>query len=277
MIGRRADGYHELRSLFQSIDLADGVRCRLEARPGVRLEVVEGVAPGGRENLMVRAAEAFAARWAPELGVAMELAKRVPMGGGLGGGSGNAATVLRALRDLTGRPERLEELWPVARELGADVPFFLVEGTALGFGRGDEVVPVPDLPETELWLAVPSLHISTADAFARLPEPSAEPLAPAVLALVHGAPAAPLESLAAGNDFEAHVRRWYPVIDDVYNSLLEAGAKVVRLSGTGASLFAIFDEGSQPGDANLPAGTSLLPTRTLSRTSIAARRTQPWR
>ena len=141
VVGRRADGYHELRTLFQTIDLHDTVGVELGGE-GVRLEVRRGDVPSDEGNLAVRAALAYVQRWAPHQGVRLWLDKRIPVGGGLGGGSSNAATVLLALQDLLGDPAPVGELWSLARELGADVPYFLLGGTALGVGRGDEVFPV---------------------------------------------------------------------------------------------------------------------------------------
>ncbi len=273
MIGRRADGYHELRTLFQSVDVHDLLSVEI-ADGGVELEVTEGRAPAGDENLAARAARRYLERWAPDAGARIELRKRIPMGGGLGGGSSNAATVLRALQRLLGAPAPPDDLEALARELGADVPFFLVEGTALGVGRGDEVIPLPDLPESEIWLVTPPVEISTREVFARLEGLTPLPLASSIMALVRGGSPRSVADLAARNDLQESVLRWYPRVGEVYESLLHAGASVVRLSGTGATLFAIFDSSDpEPAlEAGLPTGTSALKARTLTRVGADRRR-----
>ena len=136
VLGLRDDGYHELETIFQTIDLADEIALQ-RTDPGVRLQVVEGDAPSGERNLAYRAATEYLKRWAPDQGVHISLKKRIPVGGGLGGGSSNAATVLRALRTMVQADVDLDELEELAADLGADVPFFLSGGTAVGVGRGD--------------------------------------------------------------------------------------------------------------------------------------------
>ncbi len=265
MIGRRSDGYHELRTLFQSVELHDLVRLEL-AGPGVSVEVTAGAAPAGADNLALRAAELYFERWPPAAGLHIELRKRIPVGGGLGGGSSNAATVLRA---LDGRFERASRagLWEAARELGADVPFFLVGGTALGFGRGDEVVPLADLPETEVWLVTPPVSVSTAEAFSRLRDLTAQPLPSSIVALAQGETVQSAAAVAGRNDMEPLVLGWVPLIGEVFDSLFDAGASSVRLSGTGATLFAFFQDPPSTRElkARLPEGTFVARSRTLGR------------
>lgn len=277
MIGRRADGFHELRSLFQTIDLHDLVTVEIGA-PGIRLVVEEGTAPAGEKNLAWRAAAGFLERWGEaDSGVDIALAKRLPMGGGLGAGSSNAATVLLALRALSGRPSEIAELWPLARELGADVPFFLVHGTALGVGRGDEVIPLPDLGSEELVVAVPPVAVPTVEAFGRLELTASPPIAPSVLALASGAGGTRPSELVAWNDFQEPVLGWYPVVTQVYNALLDAGARVVRLSGTGSALFSFFEEppSVEAIRERMPAGSQVFGARTLSRREAVRRQAEP--
>jgi 4-diphosphocytidyl-2-C-methyl-D-erythritol kinase len=149
LLGRRPDGYHEIDSVFTEIDLCDTLQ--IEAAPRLSL-TVEGGAPSGPENLAWRAAEALDAK------VSIRLVKRIPMGAGLGGGSSDAAAVLRALGgDLP--PERL---LAIARSLGADVPFFLSGGTARCRGVGDLVEPLEGRAGRRFLLLVPELHMATA-------------------------------------------------------------------------------------------------------------------
>ena len=269
VVGRRRDGYHELRTVFQTIDLHDLLTVS-DGQEGVELTVSGMELPADSSNLAFRAAAGYLERWAPGQSVHLHLEKRVPMGGGLGGGSSNAATVLLALRERFGVPATIAELWPVARALGADVPYFLVGGTALGIGRGDEVIALPELPEEELWVAVPPVSIATAAVFAVLPEIEPMPLAPEILALAAGVPSS-LARLHGWNDLEPVVFSTYPEVAEVVTALLRRGAPWVRLSGSGACLFTpVWGELASAEIANeLPPGTKLWQTRMLGRRAIA--------
>lgn len=271
MIGRRDDGYHELITIFQTVDLAD--RLTLEvAGAKIDLEVHGGSAPSGEKNLAYRAAQRFLENWPLAAGVRIDLEKTLPIGGGIGGGSSNAATVLMGLRRLTGIPVAVEELEPLARELGADVPYFLYGGTALGRGRGDRIEPLDDLQERQVWLVTPSLEISTPDIFQLH---GAQVMAGAEApAAARWRQAIDWSAIADGrNDLQETVLSRFPVMRDVYNKLVEAGASVVRLSGTGATLFAIFLKGEEPKElaATLPADSRVVRTRTLTRSSLDKR------
>lgn len=162
VLGRRPDGYHEVRTVLQTVDLCDQVR----VSPAAGLELVLTGAAGqagsplaeapAPENLAFRAASLLRDRAGePTLGARIELEKAVPAGAGLGGGSSDAAATLRALDRLWGLGLPPRELARLGAELGADVPFFLSGGTALARGRGDEVTPLPDAPPQRLLLVVP--------------------------------------------------------------------------------------------------------------------------
>jgi 4-diphosphocytidyl-2-C-methyl-D-erythritol kinase len=274
VVGRRGDGYHELRTIFQTIDLADEVEVTLGGE-GVRLEV-HGSADlaAGPTNLAWRAAEGFLARWGGGCrGALVRLHKRVPIGAGLGGGSSNAATVLLALQELLGRPAPPPELWQLARGLGADVPYFLVGGTVLGVGRGDELVPLPDLPPRDLVLALPDVEVLTPGVFAALGELTAAPLDPRIGYLVQRSELG-WEVLAyVANDLEGPVFRRWPDLACLHRELLAAGAVAARLSGSGAALWTAWEGG--PG-ADLPrrltVGCRLVPVRTVPRAELPATR-----
>lgn len=271
VVGRRADGYHELRTLFQTVDLADRIEVELGGS-GVGLEVTGAEVPAGPGNLAWKAAQGYLDRWgraAGAEGVRLRLDKRIPVGGGLGGGSSNAATVLLALQELTGGAAPASGLWQLARSLGADVPYFLVGGTALGVGRGDEVIPLPELPEVELLLVVPPVQVATAEVFADLGELTLGHLDSRMIPLVQ-AEASSWEALSdAANDLEAVVFRRWPGLGEALTSLKEAGASLARLSGSGAGIFARF--ASDPGTGflrRLPEGSLVERVRTLSRASL---------
>jgi 4-diphosphocytidyl-2-C-methyl-D-erythritol kinase len=269
VVGKRADGYHELRTIFQTVDLADAVDVELGGSD-VALTVHGAELSAGPENLAHRAAAGFLARWAPGQGVRIRLEKRIPMGGGLGGGSSDAATVLRALQVLLGAPAPGAELWELARGLGADVPFFLVGGTALGVGRGDEIVPLPDLPACDITLALPPVHVPTAQVFSGLNQLTPAHLDARINHLVQRGNLGWGAFVHAANDLEGPAFRRWPELAAVHAALKEAGA-VTRLSGSGAAIWALFD-GSQPPDLErrMPTGIRLVRVRTLTRDAIAS-------
>lgn len=267
-MGRRDDGYHELSTVFQTVDLSDQLTLDLDAR-GVELTVAAGAAPAGEENLAYRAAMGFLERWAPETGVRIDLEKRIPVGGGLGGGSSNAATVLLGLQRMLGAPASRAEMLELASGLGADVPYFLWGGTAWGRGRGDVIETLPDLQERSVLLVTPPIGISTAEVFGMVRTTQLENRPP----LVDDGLMEEMrwETIQEGwNDLEKTVLARFPLMRDVYNVLAEIGATMVRLSGTGATLFAFFEGGACPAElaADPPFGSRVVQTRTLTRSSL---------
>lgn len=273
VLRRREDGFHELRTLFQTIDLADEIEL-LPGSPGVTLEVagVEGLPADETQNLCWRAATEFLARWGrPGEGVAIRLQKRIPIGGGLGGGSSDAATVLLGLTALLGRSPGRSALAGLAAELGSDVAFFLHGGTAVGTGRGERIEPLADPagPPLDLWLAVPPVAVSTAAVFAAHRVRSAAKSGASRPPQGERTAAIPASwrPLVGSNDLEPTCLELYPRVRDVYNRLSESGAVAVRLSGSGSTIFALFADraaGQAAGD-RLDNDTIWLPVRTLSR------------
>ncbi|MGB8849161.1 MAG: 4-(cytidine 5'-diphospho)-2-C-methyl-D-erythritol kinase, partial [Candidatus Acidiferrales bacterium] len=144
VLGRRPDGYHELRTIFQAISLHDTLEITRTRRRGITLEIDDPSLPVGRENLVYRAIEAARRELDFRGGIHARLEKLIPAARGLGGGSSDAATALIAMLHLTGRKLPLERLIEIAAGLGADVPFFLFGGRSLGVNRGDEIYPLPD-------------------------------------------------------------------------------------------------------------------------------------
>ena len=140
ILGRREDGYHEVRTLLQTIDLRDELTFKPTAE-GVKLRVSGRAVSSGDENTVLRAVDLFSRRYGLAVGLEISLFKRIPIGAGLGGGSSNAAITLMALGKLTGRCLTLAELSEMAAELGSDVPFFLSGGLAFGWGRGERTEP----------------------------------------------------------------------------------------------------------------------------------------
>jgi 4-diphosphocytidyl-2-C-methyl-D-erythritol kinase len=244
VLGTRPDGFHELRTVFQTLSLHDTVRC--VERPGpLSLECHTAGVPVDRTNLVWRAAQALwrsLRRPGDVHGVAIELTKRIPLQAGLGGGSADAAAALVALAHLWRIPVRATQLTDVAATLGSDVPFFLSGGTALGLGRGEEVYPLADLPRHWIILLIPGFGVSSADAYRwydserDLPRGSAgrEPQ------YVPG----PWPSRAAQmiNDLEAPIARHHPEIDQMKVALRRAGALAASMTGSGSTVFGLFQQ-----------------------------------
>lgn len=264
---RRPDGFHDLRTIFSTIDLADDLEI-VSAPSGVTLEIEGSDLASDGTNLVHRAAMAFLAAWGGLDGVRLRLRKRIPIGGGLGGGSSNAATTLLGMARLAAISPPAEELARVAAELGADVPFFLVGGRALGLERGDAIRPLPDLATPlELWLAVPPFGLSTAAVFAALGKVAERGADERIAVELAGSVPQSVDDAVGQNDLEAPAFALRPELEAVYNRLVRSRARAVRMSGSGSAMFAIFDDPdvARAAGVGLPPGTAWFPARTLGR------------
>ncbi len=245
ILGKRPDGYHELRTIFQAISLHDKLELSLVRRSGIELECDHPALPTGRDNLVWRALEVLRRELRLRTGIRARLEKRIPIGRGLGGGSSDAAAALLGLLRLAGRGLAAGRLMEIASGLGADVPFFLVGGRALGVSRGDEVYPLPDAPRRTVVVVSPhDLAVSTRDAYrwasARLTKRTAAPKLFEFCALCWSAPGS-----GGGNDFEAPVFQRYPRLRKIRRELLERGAAEAALAGSGSAVFGIFQNPAQ--------------------------------
>jgi len=237
VLNKRPDGYHELRTIFQTVSLGDTLDLEY-ARGRTRIEVKSNFNIPG--NIIEKAAHLVLAAAGRTGRVGFVLQKSIPLGGGLGGGSSNAAAVLLALPPLMGKRLPLPKLIELAAELGSDVPFFLLGGTALGLGRGTELYPLPDHPSRPALIVCPEIHSSTAEAYAALrreqsPAPSPEILNNFQQLVWTG-------SRALENDFEEVVFRLHPQLKSIQRKLLQSGAAEARMSGSGSSIFGIFGD-----------------------------------
>jgi 4-diphosphocytidyl-2-C-methyl-D-erythritol kinase len=240
VVGVRADGHHELRTIFQSIALRDTVTIR-PARGSFQLECDDPRCPADDTNLVWRAAErvwvASGRRGGPR-GVAIHLAKRIPMQAGLGGGSSDAAAALVGLAKFW----RVDAgpVHAVAGTLGADVAYFLEGGTALGLDRGDVLFPLVDISPFWVVLVLPGFGVSTRDAYSWWDEQSAPNALVAAGAPVRrwkGRPA-PRPAL---NDLEPPVARHHPDILRIVAALGRHGATYAAMSGSGSAVFGLFE------------------------------------
>lgn len=238
VLGKREDGFHEICTVFQSISLAD----EISFEESERLELISDNAdvPTDGSNLIFRAARSLD----PERGARIKLTKRIPMGGGLGGGSSNAAVALIGLNRLWGLGMSVDDLARIGTRLGSDVSFFFRGGTALGSGRGNELEEMPDISASNMALVTPNVHVSTAKAYASI---GAENLtnegANRILRVCRSEVGfTDLSAAALINDFEPTVFAEFPEIRRAKQRLLEHGAGQALMSGSGASVFAVFDK-----------------------------------
>jgi len=247
VLGKRADGYHELRTIFQTVSLHDTLRLRHSRRPAISLTVRGNPMLAGEaleKNLVYRAVDALRRELKLRSGVEMVLEKRIPAGRGLGGGSSDAAAALLGFLRLTGKRIDPVRLLAIAASLGADVPFFLFGGCALGVGRGDEIYPLPELPKLSYLVVSPNaVHVPTADAYRWLH-------APELASLTKSAAAHKLFEFCAlcwspqgatlSNDFEAAVFRRHARLGQIKRALLRRGASEALLAGSGSAVFGVF-------------------------------------
>lgn len=239
--GRLASGYHELAMLMQRVSLYDELEISLTAA-GEYSIVCPGVAlPDPAENLALRAAKLLFEKVGTGLGVHLELRKQIPVAAGLGGGSSDAATVLLALNQLAGFGLGKHELMALGVRLGADVPFFILEQSAWAFGIGDQLDPESDLPNLYYVLVNPGLAVSTAWVYQNLRLTSPVDIArlrkfprttKGLVRLLH-------------NDLEQVTVARYPLIDVIKQGLLARGALGALMSGSGATVFGLFDDWNQ--------------------------------
>lgn len=268
VLAREESGYHQLETIFQRIELADTVRVATDTTAR-EVECVGADVGPMEQNLAYRAAMAFIAETGWPTGFSIRIEKRIPMGGGLGGGSADAGAVLRILNALGPRPLSDPMLATLAFRLGADIPFLTADAPlALGWGRGERLLALRSLPAREVLLCFPPFGVDTAAAFGWLSaQRREEPLrAPAPIRTEDLDRWDGIMRLAE-NDFETPVIHRHPGIAVTLEALVAAGAKVARMSGSGSTVFGVFDRRPPANIPGLPEGTRLVPTRTLTSVS----------
>ncbi len=238
VLEKRPDGYHELRTIFHTISLADSLE--IAFTPGGQTTVELQDALGIPDNLAGRAARLALEAMGARGHVRMRLAKRIPMGAGLGGGSSDAAAVLLALPVLAGGSLDWPTLAALARELGSDVPFFLMGGCAVGIGRGTEIFPLPDRGAARGLLVAPQVHVSTVEAYQALSPRLTTELQQNKMFSFQAQVWDVSTAVPAGNDFEPAVFERHPELAEVKESLLRAGAVRAMMTGSGSAVFGLF-------------------------------------
>jgi 4-diphosphocytidyl-2-C-methyl-D-erythritol kinase len=233
ILGRRPDGYHDLQTVFQLVDLCDEIRVelttdgRIERAPLAAGSPLADVPP--EQDLAIRAAQLLQTRARPGQGAVIAIEKRIPTGGGLGGGSSDAATVLRLLNELWVLQLSLDELAALGVTLGADVPVFVRGRTAWGEGRGERLTPI-EIPPRWFVIVHPAVAVSTASVFA---DPELTRSTPALRMRDFGA-------VPVRNDCEPVVRRRHPAVAAALDWLAQFAP--AQLTGTGACIFSTFPD-----------------------------------
>lgn len=249
VLDKRPDHFHEIRTVFHTVSLADSIEIIWQPSRRTRITLDDPLAIP--DNLMVRAADAVLAKAKKTGSVTMHLTKRIPMGGGLGGGSSDAAAVIRCLASSFRQTLDFDSCVEIAATLGSDIPYFLHGGPVLAMGRGEEMYPLPDLPSTAGLLVCAPIHVSTPDAYRALKRrnwgeltgPPQSRILNKFQALARSVaekrPASEWGHLAE-NDFEAAVFQAHPLLQKLVRTLEKKGARPARMSGSGASIFGLF-------------------------------------
>ena len=275
ILGVRPDGYHDLRTVFQSLALFDSVTVTTRRGP-LAVTCDEPDIPTDQRNLVWKAASLLhrvaSGKTSVPRDIAIDLRKRVPSEAGLGGGSSNAAMTLLALNQLWKLNLDVASLTRIGARLGADVPYFLVGGTSLGLGRGDDIYPLADMPPVHVVILRPGFGVATQDAYQWFDGETRRALKDPVHRVVP--PGWPAWSTTLRNDLEAPVVRHHPAIGRIRQSLLDAGAAFAAMSGSGSAVFGLFERADAArrtaNDLARPGWLSLH-TRTLNRREYARR------
>lgn len=272
---KRADGFHDVHTVLQSIALHDTLTLGARRGPFTFLSRTADV-PADRTNLVWRAAELLwrtAGRAGDPRDAQIELDKQIPVGAGLGGGSADAAAALAGLNRAWSVGLDRAALIALAAELGSDVPFFLVGGTAAAAGRGEEVYPVDDIDRLGVVVIKPSFGVATADAYRWLDDDRArggDKADPQNRPVDVGWPTGPV---LLRNDFEAPVSRRHPAIDEMLQACMRQGALGAAMSGSGSAVFGLFSEPAarRAAKALERPDWRIALTRTLARREAASR------
>jgi 4-diphosphocytidyl-2-C-methyl-D-erythritol kinase len=238
IIGRRNDGYHNIETIFHRIDLFDEITIERSAS-SLSLHCDDPTIPTDEKNLCWKAAELFGKETGITEGISISIKKRIPSGAGLGGGSSNAAATLCALQKLFSITIDRDRIESLALTLGSDVPYFLHNGTAYGEGRGERLSYFPLRLPYRIVLVNPGIHVSTPWAYGTLATRFRGdfPKRPALRDLF----SSPADISKVENDFEPTVFERYPEIASLKRTMLEHGAVHALMSGSGSSVFGLFE------------------------------------
>ena len=242
VLGRRENGYHDVRMVMQTIFLYDNVTIEKKEEPGVCVETNLYYLPVDENNIAYKAANMLIEEFDIKEGVSIKLEKHIPVAAGLAGGSANAAAVLVGMNRLFGLKLTMEELMERGVKLGADVPYCVMGGTVLAEGIGEILSPLPPLPRCYVLIAKPNINVSTKTVYEKLDSKEITEH-PDVDGLLEGLKNQDLKKVAScmGNVLERVTIEDYPVIEEIKNAMKEAGALNAMMSGSGPTVFGIFE------------------------------------
>ena len=243
VLRRRADGYHEVKMIMQTVDIYDELVLERRKEPGIELRMDNSELPSGGDNLICRAADLLFREKKITGGVNISLTKRIPIAAGMAGGSADAAAALRGVNELFDLGYSLKELQALGVGLGADIPYCLTGGTMLSEGIGEILTPLPAPPAAHLVIAKPDINVSTAFVYGNL---HADSLAwhPDIDGMIAALQKGDLDGITGrlGNVLETVTVKAHPVIEQIKELLRKQGAENALMSGSGPTVFGIFKE-----------------------------------
>ena len=241
--GVRENGYHDVRMVMQTINLFDDVTLKKTAEPGIKVKTNLSYLPINNDNIAYKAAKLLIDEFGIQEGVEITLDKHIPVAAGLAGGSSNAAAVLVGMNEMFQLNLNQQELMDRGVKLGADVPYCIMQGTALSEGIGEILSPLPPMPACSILIAKPGISVSTKVVYEKLDSKPIEKH-PDIDAIMDGLAKEDLWKIAAslGNVLETVTIEDHPVIEDIKDAMKEAGALNAMMSGSGPTVFGIFDD-----------------------------------
>lgn len=239
VVARRPDGYHDLSMVMTRVSLYDEIKLTLKDR-GISLSCDNPSVPKNEENIAWKAAESLIKKKKLETGIHIDIKKRIPMGGGLGGGSSNAASVLMGLNSLTDSRTSSEELIEIGLKLGADVPFFIFKGPALAEGVGERLRPIEGLPKLWLILINPGINVPTGEIFGRFNLGLTKEGKNLNITRFNHSLSTVCSNMT--NDLENVTFEIYPAVQEAKDLLVRYGAMAALMSGSGSTVFGLYKD-----------------------------------
>lgn len=243
VLGRRENGYHDVRMVMQTVYLYDRIIMKKSKTPGIRLETNLYYLPVNENNLAYQAAQMLMDEFHMEEGVSIQLDKHIPVAAGMAGGSSNAAAVLFGMNRMFSLGLSQKELMERGVKLGADVPYCIMRGTVLAEGIGEILTPLSPMPKCYVLIAKPAISVSTKIVYEKLDSHEIEDH-PDIDGILAGLKAGDLKKVAGsmGNVLERVTVDAYPVIDQIKKMMIKEGALNAMMSGSGPTVFGIFEE-----------------------------------
>lgn len=243
VVGKREDGYHEVKMIMQTLNLYDKITIKKKSTPGIQLNTNLGFLPVNEDNLIYKAARILTEEYNLDQGVDITLQKFIPVAAGMAGGSSDAATTLLAMNKLFELNLSRKKLMEIAVTLGADVPYCLMGGTALSEGIGEILTPLPDVPKGYILIAKPGISVSTKFVYTNLKLDQVE-FHPDVDAQIEAIKNRNFMEMAncMGNVLETVTIPAYPIIQKIKDFMLEHGAVNALMSGSGPTVFGLFQD-----------------------------------